>query len=1241
MFKFLTKPKFLKIIAMMLTLVFVVNVAGCVSDDDGDNGVEKISRKNYKVGTGANTIGYTVYAESTFDMMTYELFIGHLVQGREFTLVVVPGTYTEGSEDTEEAMKLDNENNVLYKAGANGILEYDEEFDEFVNPDRKYLLYYVTDDALNAWFKKAISSDSFGSKIMKFFENDMDVVGDFSRYTCEKLVNMGSGLSAKHFCNATRDKNGKVEYYDVLANKGSGVRSTGMILFFGYGSIEGYITYDDIVNYKGSAVANDLESDHVGEEYNPTKVRAFNLKNILYDTFGTTANNSKLSGFGLTLKNSYKYSDKEIFDMINEGWGVTKFSNPSDGAREFLNHATGVYSEIMLNDATLRGYERLKTTYELLGSSLLFDYHHYIQNLVTENSKVNQLDLLRRQLELLSARTSDENEKEDLEALEELADMIDSVDDIKEAAKGEALNIKLSVALRSRYTSVKDYNFKSVLDTDKVYKSIIGGYDTEDGYKGSKISYNSAKALRNGEGHPENGNSYLFLVTADGFVLERGTEEDQKVLGSEEMFGTGSALAELVRMDSCPNTTAAYDMATFVTNLKIIVGTVVAVTGAVVGLAAAAAAGGAILVNKVATGVVVTVACKIAGVTATAPVPGARIAALVVIAVVALAAAAYGIYTAVKAAEEKARLKGLGVSEENYCYSYAATFNMLFEKIALTIPVYHYQIPQETDMSINKDLSLNYCKDIEDSRGNKLELEYKAETQKCEAYDSYIKETIKREPISIPMMYYADVEKSAELNMEGAPMLLYFNNGKLVDYIYGATTPSFIVEMLRLWGLLAMREIAYQSDISDQTLKLYHTTNTNARTAKIGNVKYCFTTEYGVNLFTTEKLDSPCYDINGNEAVSEKNQSILHKYGTVTDILTLDLATSTLGDKLANDDRFKTYFTNSPYYQFSQEAKNINVTRYVDNVKLNPTVNTQTREISYMEGETQVTKTYEEKTYYENSKNYYLVNRGSMTDVYTWDGSTLKHVARFDNTSANIDQFKKTNIYDPIGKFENEKEKIILSGETYFVSGNTLYDMEYNRKGTINSARTEAYVSYDNVNYNISPSDVLKYRNITINGEKYELIDNILYDIYGQEAGQYTDKNLSDDNFTGTLIFQNVEYAVENSKVYSIYDDEDFVLYIAGDLTFSEQETIVPIYFNATIIDYPVAQGVCEEGKYRYMHNEKGTWECFADGEASPSKYTPLVSSESTYYIAVDRVATVTITLDENGETIVTFEWEE
>ena len=93
MFKLLKNKRLFRTIAFMLVAVFSINIAGCGDPNDVVSGLPGGGVPNYAVGVGDNVNGYMVYAESTFDPMTEDLFMGYLLSGRDFSLVVVPGEW--------------------------------------------------------------------------------------------------------------------------------------------------------------------------------------------------------------------------------------------------------------------------------------------------------------------------------------------------------------------------------------------------------------------------------------------------------------------------------------------------------------------------------------------------------------------------------------------------------------------------------------------------------------------------------------------------------------------------------------------------------------------------------------------------------------------------------------------------------------------------------------------------------------------------------------------------------------------------------------------------------------------------------------------------------------------------------------------------------------------------------------------------------------------------------------------
>ena len=303
----------------------------------------------------------------------------------------------------------------------------------------------------------------------------------------------------------------------------------------------------------------------------------------------------------------------------------------------------------------------------------------------------------------------------------------------------------------------------------KVDSDILIGRTYEDSININDIGV--AQNLKNGSSSNNNGN-YLMLITADGYVIDRGTPQDQIDMGmSDDLLGT-SLLSELITMDACANTTLALDIFNLLVNLKIVAGTVGVVSGLVV-LATAAT--------------VSTIIAKVAAGTAAAPVPGARIAALVLLVVAGLIMLGAGIYTLWEAYQDKKRIEAIGGSKVNYCENYTATLKLILQDLSLSLPVYHYNIEKETDDIENDDLSLMYC-----TKGS-----YDYTKSKCVDDDG---NPLNNKPFQVTLAYYANKDEVQKLNLEGAPMLIYYRNNEIVDYIYGAATPEFIIEMLRLWG---------------------------------------------------------------------------------------------------------------------------------------------------------------------------------------------------------------------------------------------------------------------------------------------------------------------------------------------------------------------------------------------------------------------------------------------------------
>lgn len=830
MLKLLKKAKIYKLLTILLVAVFTINVtSGCEVESNGVNGEQSGGgNANTQLGVGNNIDGYLVYSQSSFDPMSKELLMGYLLNGRNFTLVVVPSTADDGDTDNYDAF---DSSNYLFSSAQAGLFQYDDNQGKFINPEYKALMYYATDKQLNSWFKEFEDDDNFLNAARQFSKETIDLKRG-SRFKCEDLVNLGSGLNSDAFCNkllkneeiSFADKNGTTVKRKVFASKTEG----GIVLFFGFYSIEGYMTYYDIKNYEGSQVANDLDNC----SYTVGNVGAYNFKELAREYLEYLIMDVENGGYG--------YSETVINKFING-----EYDNNPQGIEQLKSDIISLHTEMVLGANT--GCIRQKEMYKLLEQSLITDYGKSIKTLKTEayNAKEN------------SGTSVEDKDKYTL-----IYETILMLENFKEYAEQEAFNIKFSYGLFNRYSSLINVsNTSNVLGTYNSFTELDSN---------SEKDFNKVLSLSKGEA---NANSYLLLITADGFIWDRGTDEDMATLGAADMLGFSDALEQLVIMDGCPNQTLAAKMYNLFANLKISAGIALAVTGASVAVGAAIGL------------TVASVISKIALVTAATPVPGARIAALVVAGIAGLIALGVGLVTLISGLNDKAKLKGMGASEENYCQTYKATVNKLLIDISLPIPVYSYNIPKDSSDSI----SLKFC----------LQGDYNEQSKQCEEDGVGT-----GEPKEVPLYYYANKVQVEELELEGMPILMYFNNNELVDYISGATTPEFIIEMIRLWGLLAAREIVYKATINGNAIDIYHTANKNARTVKINKLRYCFT--LGEDSYEKNLYDDPCADyVDVNLNTNSVNSSRPIKSITITENMKNKVEQSILKSNLGVLSAFK------------------------------------------------------------------------------------------------------------------------------------------------------------------------------------------------------------------------------------------------------------------------------------------------------------------------------------------------
>lgn len=961
MFKFLKNKKFVKIISFLLICVFSINLVGCDHENSVSPGKNGGGIKHYSVGVGNDINGYGIYSQSSFDPMTKELFMGYLLSSRSFTLVVLPGKET-GNEDNP--YELIDAENILFTSAHSGVYDYNELTGNYDNPEYKALMYYVTDLEFVSWLNEFEEGTGFLADAVEFASADVDLEKP-ERYKCRVLVNLGSGLNATDFCGTyssssesltggiiTNDK--AIKYKDNTSiHPFSNAHTGGMIVLFGYGSIEGYMTYEHIREYQGSETANSFDDGNC--YYNPGFAGQFDF-------------NEMISVVKKDLIGEDLYSESDFANYAsNEG---------------LKSDIVSVYTEKMLIGK--KGCARLKETYKLLE-----------QGLLTDNNATSISSLRSTATSKKNSTTGEEQDK--WSAIYEMIDMLYS---FYSAKTEEQFNIKFASALHTRYNEFKLISNTEVLSSGKSVTSL------------TRIEFDKALDLvTNGKASKED---YVLLVTAEGFIHDRGTEEDQVVLGASEMMGYAGVMQELIRMDACPNGTIAAEMYNMLANLKIIAGTALAVAG----VTAMVIAGVGLFVASVIA--------KAAALSLCAPVPGGRIAALVLLAIAGLVALAVGLITLFSGLKDKARMKGMGASEENYCKTYAATFNLLFETLTLTVPIYHFNIKKANKGDGDDAISINYC-----DQGT-----YDPKDGMCKVYENNVLVSSSK-AVSVPMYYYANREQAEKLNLEGMPAILHFKNGELIDSIYGAATPAFIVEALRFWGLLAMRELVYSASLQPNKVLIKHTTNTNARTMKIMEARYCYTTDFEKNLYAvnddTKDPNDFCYFNSATPITVSVNKT--WSGDSSETLIEIDISDKTnITNKLQslyNDDKLLGYFSELAVYQYNKiknEMFSSVVTELTGSAIDSYSVNGSGTEVTFVQGGTTTTLN---GTMYITGDSVCLVS-GSNVYLFKKSGESYIYygvVATF-NSGKDINQLSN----------ELEKYKIGIYEFFSFVVGDMSFD---------------------------------------------------------------------------------------------------------------------------------------------------------------------------------------------------------
>lgn len=1200
MFKLLKNKRLFRTIAFMLVAVFTINIAGCAEPNDVVSGQPGGGDKNYAVGVGDNVDGYTVYSESTFDPMTLDLFMGYLLNGRNFTLVVVPGSCSENCDNDddeyadlqERVYELDNDDNVLFNQASNGIYKYNEYLGGYENPEEKALLYYVTDAALNDWFDYFDSDDNFMSNATEFLASDTDVAKP-SRFKCEDLVNLGNGLNADDFCNKVIKNITTYDEYNSLGMPAAGAsvitpslfsngKTGGMILFFGFNSIEGYITYDHIINYAGSALANSLEA--TGCNYTLGNVDAFDYVKIangdfrmdydVVDNEQNTANNQNMLLSKLQLLYPTAYPSSVSIDEIKAK--LTELL----ATDYFKSDIISAYTELKMQNLT--GCSALKMSYSLIERSILTDHGSAVTNAGGLSAYANSLK------NNSSYYSSSFNVWMD-EGKQAIYEIVQMLLNFNENKKEEAFNLKFSASVFSRYDEVISLpNTDTILQKTKT-DSITKIYSGE-----KELITQLVEGTAKTSSKITNADTYITIITADGFIIDRGTEDDQITAGAADMLGMSGLLQELIRMDACPNATLAAEVFNMLANLKIVAGAALAITGAVV--AAGAAIGLAV------AGVI----GKLAIVGLATPVPGARIAALVLAVIAGLIALGVGIYTLYQGLKDKARIKGMGASDTNYCKTYTATFNVLFDTMELTIPVYHYEIQKRSAGDGKDAISLYYCEKGDHNQGS---------SRDNPSDDTCVENgTVVGKPKEVPMYYYADMEFADELDVDGMPIIMFHKERKLVDYIYGATTPEFIVDTLRIWGILAMREIVYKAYTTlsggNVVVGIDHTTNANSRTMKMVEAKYCYTKEIGINLYDDSKFggSSPTFCIYPNDAGVEYVANPVgnyYKLGSTYHEITDANRYSRSGEE---GSYVYTADAAGAYIKIGENYYYIDDSRYSKQaLQRGPNTISINKGYDYSSGQ----------------------SANAFTLDVTADGS-LQYVKDYFSNLYASDQVDVSAIFfaSPAYRYGVIKKNQILMKNIEF-TGITGYDVDDVGIGE-DGVKTKFRITVTHSGGSFTDVGELHL----INGTNYFVTDKNVYKIPDIEFGANGEVLSQDVVIVHVAEFVNGKTALQEALAKeNTYDKDsedswknmiiyfsDFLAYVVGEKVFADEVERENIYLSATIKDAPQATKIkdddgdieeCAAGEYVYNHQGVFVkrFKCIADDDVKAKDEKQMIGS--------------------------------
>lgn len=437
-------------------------------------------------------------------------------------------------------------------------------------------------------------------------------------------------------------------------------------------------------------------------------------------------------------------------------------------------------------------------------------------------------------------------------------DGICSPSELSKQAAQMTFKFKYDLALLGR---IRKIHYNTLLDINK-YKT---QKSVNTNYNGNLNEY--AKILQGSTDY--HSGDYIAFTTAEGFVLDRGNIAMQA--GEDFLFNT-NFLELLTQMDACTNRTLASYMAEVLADVGIIVGGIAVAVGAAI-LAYAAVASVASTVVSIAT----------IGL-ASLSVPGAGWIIGGALLLVAGAVALFAGVTTKKAIND--------TTSANYCEVFKDAMDQIMDASYLKVPVYHYNIPADA----------NYTTDI--CYGNYV---YNPDSNREEC--GFIRNGVfEKSELAIPSFKMADTHQVDTLKeLSGAPSVRLYSKGKVVDEIYGASSPQYLYAIMDSWGVTSATSMKYfvgvnmDEEGNPKNISIYDLLHNNdsvanaVRVASIQRASYCVSEKYGESCDEIgDKVEIT--NLRGNQSFANTGvynlgitQSVTQKVDNLTTNITNDL----------------------------------------------------------------------------------------------------------------------------------------------------------------------------------------------------------------------------------------------------------------------------------------------------------------------------------------------------------------